>query len=107
MLTELFFALVSVLTLLRFDLSPEFVLKYGAGLLSVLSFPGGSGDFRDSQRMPSDPCNCLVRGDSFYGNERNGRLYHVASGVGYGAVMLALVLLFVKFLEKRPWEAAI
>ena len=104
MLTELFFALVSVLTLLRFDLSPEFVRNM---VLACCLFCLSLVDLE----IFEIPNGCLLIPVIAWFvaipfTEMSGMdvLYHVASGVGYGAVMLALVLLFDKILGKETWE---
>lgn len=101
MLTELFFALVSVLTLLRFDLSPEFVRNM---VLACCLFCLSLVDLE----IFEIPNGCLLIPVIAWFvaipfTEMSGMdvLYHVASGVGYGAVMLALVLLFDKILGKE------
>ena len=101
MLTELFFALVSVLTLLRFDLSSEFVRNM---VLACCLFCLSLVDLE----IFEIPNGCLLIPVIAWFvaipfTEMSGMdvLYHVASGVGYGAVMLALVLLFDKILGKE------
>ena len=101
MLTELFFALVSVLTLLRFDLSPEFVRNMVLACclfclslvdLEIFEIPNGCLLIPVIAWFVATPFTEISGMDV---------LYHVASGVGYGAVMLALVLLFDKILGKE------
>ena len=84
MLTELFFALVSVLTLLRFGLSLVD--------LEIFEIPNGC------LLIPAIAWFVAIPFTEMSGMDV---LYHVASGVGYGAVMLALVLLFDKILGKE------
>ena len=101
MLTELFFALVSVLTLLRFDLSPEFVRNMVLACclfclslvdLEIFEIPNG---------CVLIPVLAWFAAIPFVGMSGMDVLYHVLSGVGYGAVLLALVLLFDKILGKE------
>lgn len=101
MLTELFFALVSVLTLLRFDLSPEFVRNMVLACclfclslvdLEIFEIPNG---------CVLIPVIAWFAAIPFVGMSGMDVLYHVLSGVGYGAVLLALVLLFDKILGKE------
>ena len=101
MLTELLFALVSVLTLLRFDLSPEFVRNMVLACclfclslvdLEIFEIPNG---------CVLIPVLAWFAAIPFVGMSGMDVLYHVLSGVGYGAVLLALVLLFDKILGKE------
>ncbi|MFR2214330.1 MAG: prepilin peptidase [Ruminococcus sp.] len=92
---------MSVLTLLRFDLSPEFVRNM---VLACCLFCLSLVDLE----IFEIPNGCLLIPVIAWFvaipfTEMSGMdvLYHVASGVGYGAVMLALVLLFDKILGKE------
>ena len=101
MLTELFFAAVSVLTLLRFDISPAYVRNM---VLACCLFCLSLVDLE----IFEIPNGCLLIpviawfvAIPFMGMSGTEVLYHVLSGVGYGAAMLALVLLFDKILGKE------
>ncbi|MFR8313246.1 MAG: prepilin peptidase [Ruminococcus sp.] len=92
---------MSVLTLLRFDLSPEFVRNM---VLACCLFCLSLVDLE----IFEIPNGCLLIPVIAWFvaipfTEMSGMdvLYHVASGVGYGVVMLALVLLFDKILGKE------
>ena len=101
MLSELFFAAVSVLSLLRWDLSPEYVRNMVlASCLFCLSLV--------DLEIFEIPNGCLlipliawIVSVPFVGMSGKEVLIHIFSGLGYGAVMLALVLIFDKILGKE------
>ncbi len=101
MLTELFFALICVLSLLRWDLSVECLRNMVlAGCLFCLSLTD-----MDSFEIPNG-CLIIAAGAwvltaPFMGMGRMTLLNHVLTGIGYGAVMLALTLIFDKILGKE------
>ena len=83
MLTELFFAVVSVASLLRWDLSVEYLRNMVfACCLFCLSLVD-----LESFEIPN---GCMM-----------AILAHLLTGVGYGAIMLGLTLLFDKILGKE------
>lgn len=101
MLTELLFAAVSVLSLLRLDLSPEYIRDMVLACclfclslvdLEIFEIPNG---------CVLIPAVAWFAAIPFMGMGGKEVLVHVLTGLGYGAVMLALVLLFDKILGRE------
>ena len=101
MLTELFFAVVSVASLLRWDLSVEYLRNmvfacclFCLSLVDLESFeiPNGCLIISAAAWLAALP---------FTGMEKMAILAHLLTGVGYGAIMLGLTLLFDKILGKE------
>ena len=101
MLTELFFGIVSVLSLLRWDLSPVYARNMVfACCLFCLSLVD-----LESFEIPN---GCLILAAAawfitlpFVGMEKMTVLAHILTGIGYGAIMLILTLIFDKILGKE------
>ena len=101
MLTELFFAVVSVASLLRWDLSVEYLRNmvfacclFCLSLVDLESFeiPNGCLIISAAAWLAALP---------FTGMGKMAILAHLLTGVGYGAIMLGLTLLFDKILGKE------
>lgn len=101
MLTELFFGCVSVLSILRWDLSAEFLrnMVFACALfcLSLVDL--------ESYEIPN---GCLLISIiawavavPFMGMSIKTVLIHVVTGIAYGAIMLGFTLLFDKILGKE------
>ena len=101
MLTELFFAMVSLLSLLRWDLSPEYLRNM---VLACCLFCLSLVDL-ESYEIPN---GCLViaviswlAALPFIGMGKTQILLHLLTGIGYGAIMLGLTLLLDKIMGKE------
>ena len=101
MLTELFFAAVSVLSLLRWDISAEYVRNMVLACclfclslvdLEIFEIPNGCVII---------PALAWFAALPFMGMKGMDVLMHVLSGVGLGGIMLVLVLIFDKILGKE------
>ena len=101
MLTELFFAVISVLSLLKWDLSVTCLRNMiFAGCLFCLSLVD-----LESFEIP-DGCLMIsmaawLAALPFTGMGKMTILAHVLTGIGYGAIMLGMTLLFDKLLGKE------
>lgn len=101
MLTECLFALISVLSLLRWDLSAEYIRNM---ILASCLFCLSLTDL-ESYEIPD---GCLVIPAAawfvtlpFVKMGSTEILIYVLTGIGYGAIMLGLTLLFDKLLGKE------
>lgn len=101
MLTELFFAAVSVLSLMRFDLSGEYVRNM---ILACCLFCLSLVDLEIFE-IPNGcvllPAIAWAAAVPFMDMSKTDVLVHVISGAGYGIGMLILVLIFDKILGRE------
>lgn len=101
MLTELFFAAVSVLSLMRFDLSGEYVRNM---ILACCLFCLSLVDLEIFE-IPNEcvllPAIAWAAAVPFMDMSKTDVLVHIISGAGYGIGMLILVLIFDKILGRE------
>lgn len=101
MLTELFFAVISVLSLLRWDLSPEYIrnMVFACCLFCLSLVDLECYEIPDGTLIISVLAWFVAL--PFVGMESRTVLIHILTGIGYGGGMLGLTLLFDRILGKE------